>query len=64
MCVTPCATVVAPTLASEVGEDQKLQKALAKIGADVENRWDKVAKEVGTRNKEQCKKRQKALAKP
>ena len=45
-------------------EDQKLQKALAKIGADVENRWDKVAKEVGTRNKEQCKKRQKALAKP
>ena len=42
-------------------EDEKLQRALGKFGASVENRWGLIAEEVGSRNKEQCKKRQKAL---
>ena len=42
-------------------EDGKLQKALAKFSAEVDNRWEKIAKEVGTRSKEQCKKRVKSL---
>ena len=45
-------------------EDSKLTKALKKIGGEVDNRWDKIAKEVGTRNKDQCKKRQKQMASP
>ena len=46
------------------GEDSKLTKALKKVGPEVENRWDKIAKEVGTRNKDQCKKRQKQMNSP
>ena len=42
-------------------EDEKLQRALGKFSASVENRWGLIAEEVGSRNKEQCKKRQKAL---
>jgi len=45
-------------------EDSKLTKALKKVGAEVDNRWDKIAKEVGTRNKDQCKKRQKQMNSP
>ena len=43
------------------GEDSKLTKALKKVGPEVENRWDKIAKKVGTRNKDQCKKRLKKI---
>jgi len=46
------------------GEDSKLTKALKKVGPDVDNRWDKIAKEVGTRNKDQCKKRLKQMNSP
>ena len=42
-------------------EDEKLQRALGKFGASVDNRWGKIAQEVGSRNKEQCKKRQKQI---
>jgi len=61
---TPAATTPAASPGSNswsASEDAKLQKALAKIGPDVDGRWDKVAKEVGTRNKDQCKKRQKQM---
>ena len=33
-------------------EDSKLTKALKKVGAEVDNRWDKIAKEVGSRNED------------
>ena len=42
-------------------EDAKLSAALKKVGPEVDNRWDKIAKEVGTRSKDQCKKRQKQI---
>ena len=42
-------------------EDAKLNAALKKVGPEVDNRWDKIAKEVGTRSKDQCKKRQKQI---
>ena len=45
-------------------EDDKLQRALSKFGASVDNRWGKIAEEVGSRNKDQCKKRQKQMNSP
>ena len=62
---TPAASAASPAANSwSPAEDSKLQKALAKFGESVDNRWDKIAKEVGTRNKDQCKKRLKALKSP
>lgn len=45
-------------------EDRKLNKALEKVGPDVSNRWEHIAKAVGTRSKDQCKKRSKYLKSP
>ena len=45
-------------------EDTKLKAALKKVGPEADNRWDKIAKEVGTRSKDQCKKRQKQINSP
>mmetsp|Transcript_45155 Transcript_45155/g.145302 ORF Transcript_45155/g.145302 Transcript_45155/m.145302 type:complete len:478 (-) Transcript_45155:377-1810(-) len=44
-------------------EDAKLKKALSKFGPETPSRWKKVAEEVGSRSEDQCKKRNKALAK-
>eukprot|EP00962_Isochrysis_galbana_P058310 scaffold31302_cov101-Isochrysis_galbana.AAC.2 len=42
-------------------EDAQLTKAIAKVGPDAAGRWEKVAAMVGSRSKEQCKKRAKAI---
>jgi len=42
-------------------EDTKLQKAMSKFGPDAPGRWEKVAEAVGSRSKDQCKKRAKAI---
>jgi len=61
----PKASAASPASNSwSAAEDSKLQKAMAKIGESVDNRWDKIAKEMGTRSKDQCKKRLKALKSP
>ena len=60
------AVAAADTLAPAVAKPPAVAKlkALKKVGAEVDNRWDKIAKEVGTRNKDQCKKRQKQMNSP
>lgn len=56
---TPVSAVSTNTWSA--GEDAKLTKALVKFPEGTGQRWENVAKDVGTRNKEQCKKRSKVL---
>ena len=47
--------------AKSTRDDEECPK---KVGPEADNRWDKIAKEVGTRSKDQCKKRQKQINSP
>ena len=42
-------------------EEKALKAAVAKLGPETPNRWDKVAKEVGSKGKDACKKHAKEL---
>jgi len=54
------ATATTPNTWSK-DEDTKLNKALSKFGEAADSRWEKVAGAVGSRSKDQCKKRAKTL---
>ena len=43
-------------------EEKALKSAVTKLGPETPNRWDKVAKEVGSKSKDACKKHAKEIA--
>ena len=49
-------------LSNKIKEEKALKSAVTKLGPETPNRWDKVAKEVGSKSKDACKKHAKEIA--